>query len=125
MLGVKTITEDLLQTVTRKIVRKFSPERVILFGSAAHPSRDGLGQAKATGRDGKAQKNSDIDLFIVMHSRLKRDNRSVEVSRLFPDRQFAMDVLVYTPHEVKQSLKRNNFFVKEILEKGRVLYEKR
>jgi predicted nucleotidyltransferase len=110
MQGVKTITEDLLQTITRKIVRKFSPERVILFGSAA---------------EGKAQKNSDIDLFIVMHSRLRRDNRSVAVSKLFADRQFAMDVLVYTPDEIKQSLKRGNFFVKEILEKGRVLYEKR
>lgn len=102
------INEILIEKVVKRISGKFQPQKILLFGSRAwgNPSPD-----------------SDLDLFVIMPSSLRRDNRSVEVSKLFPDRLFPLDVLVYTPEEVKTSLQRENPFIKEILEKGKVLYE--
>ena len=101
------ITEELIQAVAKKIVQNFNPEKIILFGSLAR---------------GEMHQDSDLDLFIIMPSGLRRDNRSVEISKIFSERLFPMDILVYTPEEVNMSLRRSNPFVKEILEEGRVLY---
>lgn len=101
------ITEELIQIVTEKIVQNFNPEKIILFGSLAR---------------GEMRQDTDLDLFIIMPSDLRRDNRSVEISKIFSGRLFPMDILVYTPEEVNMSLRRNNPFVKEILEEGRILY---
>ena len=102
------IDEALIKKVTGKIRDNFRPQKIILFGSRAW---------------GKPSPDSDLDLFVVMPSTLRRDNRSMEISKLFSDRLFPLDVLVYTPEEVNKSLKRNNPFIKEILEKGKVVYE--
>ncbi|MEW5766979.1 MAG: UDP-2,4-diacetamido-2,4,6-trideoxy-beta-L-altropyranose hydrolase [bacterium] len=101
------ITEEIIQAITHKIVRKIHPDKIILFGSYA---------------DGTPHHHSDIDLFVIVDSHLRRDNRSMKISRLFPDRLFALDALVYTPKEVELSLKRNNPFIKGILTEGKVLY---
>lgn len=101
------IDEEIIETITKKIVEHFNPQKIILFGSRAK---------------GMIHQDSDVDLFIIMPSKLRRDNRSVEISKIFSERLFPMDILVYTPEEVKMSLKRNNPFIKGILKKGKVLY---
>ncbi|MBI5701421.1 nucleotidyltransferase domain-containing protein [Candidatus Saganbacteria bacterium] len=101
------IDESLIKDAAAKIAAKLNPKKIILFGSHAW---------------GKASGSSDLDLFIIAPSVLRRDERGVEVSKLFPDRLFPLDALVYTPEEVEQSLRRKNPFVKEILEKGKILY---
>ena len=101
------ITKELIKEVVQKIVQHFHPKKVILFGSCAH---------------GKIGPDSDIDLFLIMKSNLRRDKRAIEVDNLFSDRLFPLDVLVYTPEEVELSLRRNNFFIKEILTQGKVFY---
>ena len=35
-----------------------------------------------------------------------------------------IDILVYTPEEVKARLGMNDFFLREIMEKGKILYER-
>jgi len=37
--------------------------------------------------------------------------------------RFGVDMLVRTPEEVRQRLSWNDFFLRDIIEKGRVLYE--
>jgi predicted nucleotidyltransferase len=97
----------LFQTIIKKIRENFNPEKIILFGSYAW---------------GKPSKDSDIDLFIIMNSNVRRDERAFEILKLFPDRFFGLDVIVYTPEEVRLSIKRGNFFIQEILKKGKLLY---
>lgn len=106
---IEEITDALIQSITDRIVKEYRPEKIILFGSHAwgHPHED-----------------SDLDLFIIKESNLRRDHRAMEVSNLFFPRRFPMDILVYTPGEVKHNLEANDFLVKEILTKGRVLYER-
>ena len=103
------IDDTLIGRIADKIKTHFKPHKIILFGSRAW---------------GRPSPDSDLDLFIVMPSSLRRDNRGMEISKLFSDRLFPLDVLVYTPEEVASSLGRNNPFIKEILGKGKVIYEK-
>ncbi len=94
-----------LKVIRNKIVKEFKPEKIILFGSRAW---------------GNSTKDSDIDLFIVKKSKNTRKTATKIDVALFP-RTFAMDVLVYTPEQVKK--RKNHLFIKKILEKGKRLYE--
>ncbi len=98
---------EIKEKIVEKIKNKFNPKKIILFGSHAM---------------GKSTEESDIDLFIVMESNLRRDERAVLISDLFPYRLFSLDIIVYTPEELELSLKRGNPFIKEILDKGQLLY---
>lgn len=102
------VRRELVTEIANKIKVHFHPQKIILFGSYAW---------------GKPTEDSDVDLFVIMNSTLRRDERAVRISDLFPNRRFPLDVIVYTPKELKLSLKRGNPFTKEIIDKGKVLYE--
>lgn len=102
-MAKKTIVTE----IVNKIKAQFKPQKIILFGSYAW---------------GKPTEDSDIDLFLIMESNLRRDKRALQVQKAFSQRTFPLDIIVYTPEEVKQSLERGNPFIKEILNKG-VSYE--
>ena len=101
-----TKNKQLLQ-ITDKIKTHFNPQKIIVFGSYAW---------------GKPTDDSDIDIFLIMESNLRRDERARQVQKIFSQRSFPLDVIVYTPEEVEQSLKRGNPIIREILNQG-VLYE--
>lgn len=101
---------ELLDKIIRKITQLFDVEKIILFGSYAY---------------GKPRKDSDVDLFIIMETKKRPSERRIMISRLFRDREAPMDFIVRTPKEVKRRLNMGDFFVKKILEKGHLLYEKK
>lgn len=102
------ISEALIQQITEKIVRECHPHKIILFGSWAW---------------GKPKEDSDLDLLVIMDSDLARpDIRAMQVKRLLYDLHGPVDLLVYTPEEVKTCLERGNLFIRDILEEGRLLY---
>ncbi|MCX7840833.1 MAG: nucleotidyltransferase domain-containing protein [Anaerolineae bacterium] len=103
------ITEDLLQYITQRIVTACRPEKIILFGSYAY---------------GVPQSDSDVDLLVVMNSRKSVFARHKQISNLFPQRLFALDILVKTPAEIAYRLKIQDPFFQKILTQGRVLYER-
>jgi uncharacterized protein len=103
------ITETLLQEITDRVVQVFAPEKVILFGSHA---------------TGTARADSDIDLLVIMEAEGSPIQRAVAVKQVCRPRFVAMDVLVKTPEEVAAQLKRGNFFLRQILAEGRVLYDR-
>jgi len=102
------ISEVLIQQVADRIVRECHPHKIILFGSLAW---------------GKPKQHSDLDLLVIMDSEVARpDMRAMQVKRLLYDFHCPMDLLVYTPEEVKACLQKGNLFIQEILEEGRLLY---
>jgi uncharacterized protein len=103
------VTESLLREITQHIVENFNPEKVILFGSQA---------------SGTPRADSDIDLLVIMNSSLSAIQRAVEVKRACRPRFVSMDVLVKTPEELTTRLQQGNLFLRQILEQGRVLYER-
>lgn len=101
--------DKLLREIRDRLVRKYKPEKVVLFGSRA---------------SGSPRRDSDYDLFIIKRTHKRPIDRTRDVSRIFFDRHFGMDIIVRTPSEVKRRIAMGDFFIQEILRKGRVLYEK-
>lgn len=99
-----------LPKAVKRIVDELKPEKIILFGSYAY---------------GNPTPDSDVDLLVIMKTRAKEIDRYVAVSNILYPRQFPVDILVKTPQEIKaEAGKKGNFFMREILKKGKVLYDR-
>lgn len=98
----------LLEQVTRTIIERFHPKRIVLFGSHAR---------------GDAGSDSDLDLFIEMQTSLRPPERAIEVSAAFGLRPWPLDVVVYTPEEVQRLQGINGTLLSAIEKEGKVLYE--
>jgi predicted nucleotidyltransferase len=97
-----------IQSITRQIVEKFRPEKIILFGSAAK---------------GEWRSDSDADFLIIKKDTpLYGSERIRELSRLI-ERNIPVDFLVYRPEEFDKRLKMGDPFLKAIVKEGRVLYD--
>ncbi|MGH7491474.1 MAG: nucleotidyltransferase domain-containing protein [bacterium] len=103
------ITNAKIQQAAQKIADSIHPERIILFGSFAY---------------GKPQPDSDVDLLVIMESDESTHTRSAQISEILYPRPFPVDIIVRTPAEVSQRLAIGDFFLHEIVTKGRVLYER-
>ena len=101
------ITSSRIQALCRRIADEFRPERIILFGSHA---------------SGHAREDSDVDLLVVMPFKGKCARKSVEIlNRVEPD--FPVDVIVRTPRQIRERLAGNDFFLREVVMNGKILYE--
>ncbi|GAB4541911.1 MAG: hypothetical protein Fur002_11200 [Anaerolineales bacterium] len=107
--GLKVSVGKSLRPAIQKVVAELNPEKIILFGSYAY---------------GVPNPHSDVDLLIIMKTRDALKDRSWAVSRLLLPRPFPVDILVKTPLEVKKALASGDFFLKEILTRGKILYER-
>ena len=108
-VGFPPVAETLPRAIER-IVSELKPEKIILFGSYAY---------------GNPTPDSDVDLLVIMKTRAKEIDRYVAVSNLLYPRQFPVDILVKTPREMEaEARKKGNFFMQEILKRGKVLYER-
>jgi predicted nucleotidyltransferase len=107
--GLKVSVGKSLRPAVQKIVQELNPEKIVLFGSYAY---------------GNPNPHSDVDLLVIMKTKASRKDRSWAVSRLLLPRPFPVDILVKTPREVKEELASGDFFLKEILSRGKVLYDR-
>ena len=97
-----------LEQIVHKIKKNYKPEKIILFGSYA---------------EGKGRRGSDIDLLVIKETDKTPWTRVEEIDS-YIKHTIPIDILVYTPQEIKERLLINDFFVKDIVERGNVLYEK-
>ena len=108
-VGFPPVAETLPGAIQR-IVSELKPEKIILFGSYAY---------------GDPTPDSDVDLLVIMNTKAREIDRYVAISNLLYPRQFPVDILVKTPKEVEAaSTKKGNFFMREILTKGKVIYDR-
>ena len=105
--GFRPVTQEILAEVVRRITVAFHPIKIVLFGSYAygHPTPD-----------------SDVDLLVVLETNQKPAERQIAVSRLIHPRPFPVDILVRTPKEIEDALSMQDPFIRDILDRGRVLY---
>lgn len=98
-----------IRRFARQIAERFKPDKIILFGSYAY---------------GVPHEESDVDLMVIMRTRNNID-QSIRIEREF-ERQFSTDIHVRTPYQIKRGLKEGDcdWFLREVMEKGKVLYEK-
>jgi predicted nucleotidyltransferase len=102
MTNLKTI-----RSFCRQVAREFRPHKIILFGSYA---------------GGKPTEHSDVDLLVIMPHRGSAVTQAVEIE-MKVRAPFPLDLLVRTPQKVRQRLALDDWFLRDVLEKGRVLYE--
>lgn len=99
-----------IKNIAEKIVKEYQPEKIILFGSYAW---------------GEPTEDSDVDLFIVKESAKQRIDRARELRmRLIGNKFPPIDLLIYTTEEMKKRVAIKDFFINDIIKKGKVLYEK-
>ncbi len=103
----RLIDKKSIEDFSGEVVRNFHPERIILFGSYTY---------------GKPTENSDVDLLIILPFEGKPIQKASEILRKIKPR-IPVELLVRTPTQVKQRLALNDHFLREIIEKGKVLYE--
>ena len=103
------LDKKILDEIVLKIVDNYKPEKLLLFGSYA---------------SGNETENSDLDLLIVKDNDLPRYKRSREVRSFLRGILFPMDIIVYTPDEIKKWEKVNHSFIYNVLNSCEVLYER-
>ena len=100
------IEVEAIQSLGDEIARTFHPKQIILFGSYAH---------------GTPNAESDVDLLVVMEHSGKAVRQAARIlTALRPD--FPVDIVVRTPDQLQERLELNDFFLRDIVSKGKVLY---
>src|SRR3989344_6101805 len=100
--------ETEIKKITAAIVKKYNPEKIILFGSLARS---------------QPKPDSDIDLFIIKNTKEKFHHRIGDVLNIV-DYDSPLEPLVYTPQELKKRISLGDFFIEEVLTTGKVIYDK-
>jgi predicted nucleotidyltransferase len=103
--------ETILSEIIEKLRKEYKPIKIILFGSYAY---------------GNPTEDSDIDLLILKNTSRRRVDRFVQVKRIIynPYRKIPVSPLVYSPKELEERLGIGDDFIKEIIQKGIILYER-
>lgn len=101
--------EAAIATMVDRIVRRFDPVRVILFGSHAR---------------GTATDQSDVDLLVVLPDVSDARRTTIEIRRALGDLPVSKGIVVTTPDEI--ALRGNTIggVLRPALREGRVLYER-
>lgn len=96
-----------IEDYVQRLVREYQPRQVILFGSYAY---------------GSPTADSDVDLLVVMPDDGDPLTKAGEIrSRL--DRSFPLDLIVRDPDTLRGRIEQQDWFLREITEKGKVLHE--
>jgi len=101
-----------LEKVVDFIVLEYNPEKVILFGSYGTKMKS---------------KSSDIDLLVIKKTHKRFVDRVVELIHLVRGQfgfEYPIEPIIYTPEEWRYAKEINSLFIRTVLSKGVVLYEK-
>jgi predicted nucleotidyltransferase len=101
------ISRQEIQDFVNHVVRRFKPDKVILFGSYA---------------SGRPTADSDVDLMVVMRHRGRSSDLATKI-RLACPRTFPMDLIVRSPFKLREQAKDGDQFATEITSRGIVLHE--
>ncbi len=110
---MREITDKLLAEMVEAIVREFSPDRIIVFGSRAR---------------GDNSANSDVDLLIVEREPFGPDRSRWEVMtqlwNLVARFRVSADILLYNQEEIEKWRESKNHVISRALSEGKLLYER-
>ena len=101
------VTLRAIRRYAQQVAERFDPDQIILFGSHAY---------------GTLNADSDVDLLVVTPTRNPLD-QALKI-RLAISAPFPLDLLVRTPETLKWRLEEGDCFLREIVSRGKVLYEK-
>ncbi|HAL55808.1 MAG TPA: hypothetical protein DCP63_04845 [Bacteroidetes bacterium] len=103
----KKISLTLIRSAAERISERFKVEKIVLFGSYAY---------------GHPAAHSDVDLLVVMETRKRFSEIRYQMYTLLEDCRIPLDVVIRRPGQVSTAMERRDWFLLEVLQKGRVLY---
>jgi len=106
------VSEETIREAARRLVEKFRPDRIILFGSYAR---------------GTADDHSEVD-FLVITDAAKRRNRHkimTEMDGALRGLQIAKDIVVLTRDEFEEDKEIPGTTARYVSKEGRLLYERK
>lgn len=95
-----------IRWIVDQIAERFAPRKIILFGSYAR---------------GNPRPESDVDLLVVMRTRREGD-QSLRIRQAI-ECPFALDLIVRTPESLARRIRLGDYFLREIMKEGKVVYE--
>ena len=107
---MKKAKEKEIKDIVRKIVSRFDPERIILFGSCAR---------------GKPGPDSDVDLLVVMPVKKSKRRLAIEIGVALADIRLSKDIIVTTPEEFAWRKEIPGTIERPAYLEGKVLYARR
>jgi len=96
-----------IRAFARRITAEFKPQRIILFGSYAY---------------GTPSEDSDVDILVVMPYRGHAADKAIEIL-LRVDFHHPLDLIVRSEAELRRRYKIEDWFIREIIDRGKILYE--
>ena len=96
-----------IQDLCEQIVHAVHPQKIILFGSYAY---------------GQPTEDSDVDLLVVMPFEGSAHDQAFRIRKEIEHRM-PMDLLVRTPEFIADRIEMGDFFMQEIVEQGKVIYD--
>lgn len=101
------MTPDILSTMVDRIVKRFHPDCILLFGSQAR---------------GDARKWSDVDLMVVVDKDMDRHQTAIEIRRLLRDQPVSKDIVMTTRDEIRRKKHIVDALIYRALQDGKILY---
>lgn len=96
-----------IRRMVKRIVERFQPVRIILFGSHAR---------------GLATADSDVDLLVVMPLHVPKQDVEIEIRKALSDIPVAKDIVVTTPDDFEWRKEIPGTIERPAVLEGRVLY---
>ncbi|HEV8578553.1 MAG TPA: nucleotidyltransferase domain-containing protein [Thermoanaerobaculia bacterium] len=110
MRTASSIERKEIRKMVRRIVSRFRPERIILFGSHAR---------------GDAGPDSDVDLLVVMPVQGSKREMAVEIGVALHDIRVPKDIIVTTPEAFESRKEVVGTIERPAARQGRVLYARK
>ncbi|HHW14593.1 MAG TPA: nucleotidyltransferase domain-containing protein [Firmicutes bacterium] len=101
--------KSVLNSMVERVVTRFHPEQIILFGSYAR---------------GETTRDSDLDLLVVMKVHGSRRQTANEIDMLLSDRTVPLDLIVLTPEELDRQKALPGTIAHEATREGVLIYER-
>lgn len=95
--------------ISNQIVRLFSPQKIILFGSCA---------------TGKADRYSDVDLLVIISFSGRRRKLMVEIDRALAAFKKPVDIIIQTADEYERNRLIPGTIARYAFLEGKVLYDR-
>src|SRR2546421_5649956 len=105
MMGKKNT--DAIARMVNRIVERFDPEQIILFGSYAR---------------GSANPDSDVDLLVVMKNVKSKRAKQVEIGCALHDIRIPKDIIVVTESELERHRNIVGTIIRPALREGKSMY---